>query len=130
MPQRSQAGVNGMQKPELRDLPRGHSSLKCSAGLLLFLSNDGALLFQNLDQALQHGSQALTATQMQASWNMGGIVDEVTRLIPHDARDGDRQKAFLCDGQYHQPDILTPQLYCLGVESGVLVVHHFNRTGV
>jgi hypothetical protein len=53
MPQRGQARIDGMQKPELRDLTGRHSRLKCSSSLLL-LCDDAAFFFQNLHQPLQH----------------------------------------------------------------------------
>src|SRR5260370_13452759 len=90
MPQWSQTGVDGMQKPELSDLAGRHASLEFSTRLLLLLRDDGALLLQNFDQSLQHGGKPLVRTQAQTRLDMGRIVDDVTGLIAHHSGAGKR----------------------------------------
>jgi hypothetical protein len=54
----------------------------------------------------------------------------VPRLIAHDAGNGDGQQILIPCRQHHQPDILASHLHRLGIQSGVLVVHHFDRAGI
>ena len=62
MPQRGNVGIERVQKPVLRHVPRRHSGLEDAVALLLFLGEDGALLVENFDQPAQHAAQRGTGS--------------------------------------------------------------------
>src|ERR1700691_6608450 len=88
MPKRGQAGVDGVQKPELRYVAGRHASLKLSCRLLLFPRNHGAFVFQDLDQTMKHAGQMLTCAQPQAGRNKSRVEKKITR--PTENQGGER----------------------------------------
>src|SRR5215469_2449595 len=126
VPQRRQARIDRVEKPELRHLPCRHPGLKLFSRLLLLCYNR-ALLFQNLNQPLQHRCKALTGADTQTGRNKSCVVDEMARLVSHDSCDREGEQVLVGRRQNHQPNILAANLHRFRLKPGVLVVHHLGR---